>query len=862
MARILIVDDDLDNQQLLAGLLESNHHHTSVASDGEQALSLARSERPDLIISDVLMPTMDGYEFVRQLRTDSVIAQTHVIFITGYYLGREARALARGCGVGSIIYRPCSKEEILNVVDAELQSALPESVLELTRDKFDQGHLQLLTDELSDQVDELTAVNHKLTALIELSVKLASEHDPLSLLKKYCDLARKIIGAKWNAVSLVHEDTQTLRQFHTVGLNSDLADRLSPQALREGVFAKPLKDGRTCRIRILNGDPESAGLPSDFPARLSCLNVPIICRDKLYGSFCLGDRLGAFEFSEADERLAVALVGQMAAALENATLFRESQSRASDLEEKAQLTGQIARQQLRLNTLIANVPGVVWEAFVAPDDVSQQFNFVSDYVEALLGYSVKEWLTTPNFWLSIVHPEDRERAAQISATQYAIGEHYSQEFRWIARDGHIVWVESQVSIIRNAEGNRIGMRGVNLDITERKLAEEALRVSEDRLRQSHKLEAVGQLAGGVAHDFNNLLTVITGYSELALRRLDADDPLRLGIEEIKKAGDRAASLTRQLLAFSRKQVLQPKVLKLNSIVANVDKLLRRLIGEDVDVLLSLEPSTGHIMADPGQIEQVIINLAVNARDAMPLGGKLTIETSNLRVDNTLSETHKTIRPGNYVLLEVSDTGSGMDTETQSRIFEPFFTTKEPGKGTGLGLSTVYGIVEQSEGSIWVRSELGKGTSFKVYFPCVEDPVATEGIPDFCGESPQGQETILLAEDEEQVREMARRILELHGYRVLDAKNGNEALSMLENYDGHIDLLLTDAVMPQMSGIELATILSNLSPGIKVLYMSGYTSDASVRHGILSQAIAFLQKPFTPDVLIRKVREVLDAPIEV
>ncbi|MDT4967210.1 MAG: hypothetical protein QOJ64_1947, partial [Acidobacteriota bacterium] len=392
------------------------------------------------------------------------------------------------------------------------------------------------------------------------------------------------------------------------------------------------------------------------------------------------------------------------------------------------------------------------------------------------------------------------------------------------------------------------------DVTERRSLEE-------QLRQSQKLEAVGQLAGGVAHDFNNLLTVITGYSDLSLRRLDNGNPLRASLEEIRKAGERAASLTRQLLAFSRKQVLQPKVLQLNAIVADVDAMLRRLIGEDIDPITLLDPALGQVKADPGQIEQVILNLAVNARDAMPQGGKLTIETANVQLDNQYSRSHTAIQPGNYVMLAVTDTGCGMDAETESRVFEPFFTTKEHGKGTGLGLSTVYGIVKQSGGNIWVYSEVGKGTTFKIYLPRTDDVLDMNTANDAPNELAQGRETVLLTEDEEQVRQMARMILEMSGYHVLEASNGDEALAIYREHGAQIDLIVTDVVMPHMSGTELAHNLELLHPGIKVLYMSGYTDEAIVRHGLLDRDMSFLQKPFTPAVLTRKVREMLDAPLE-
>ncbi|HEX8846492.1 MAG TPA: ATP-binding protein [Pyrinomonadaceae bacterium] len=388
------------------------------------------------------------------------------------------------------------------------------------------------------------------------------------------------------------------------------------------------------------------------------------------------------------------------------------------------------------------------------------------------------------------------------------------------------------------------------EVAERKLAEE-------QLRQAQKMEAVGKLAGGVAHDFNNLLTVINGQTDLSLRRLSQDDPMYQKLEAIKGAGDQAASLTRQLLAFSRKQVLQPKVLDLNQVIFGTNKILQRLIGEDIDLLIGLGPELGKVKADPNQIEQVLMNLAVNARDAMPHGGKLTIETDNVLVDEEYASHHFSVHPGKYVVLAVSDTGCGMDETTQSHIFDPFFTTKEVGKGTGLGLSTVYGIVKQSGGNIWVYSEVGKGTTFKIYLPCVESHAQEPKIRAADINLQNGTETVLLVEDEKRVRDMTREILQESGYHVLEAEHGQEALLIADRHPGTIHLMLSDVVMPQMSGRELAERLVPLRQEMKVLYMSGYTDDAIVHHGVLDEGMSFIEKPFTPNALARKVREVLD-----
>jgi signal transduction histidine kinase len=386
---------------------------------------------------------------------------------------------------------------------------------------------------------------------------------------------------------------------------------------------------------------------------------------------------------------------------------------------------------------------------------------------------------------------------------------------------------------------------------------EALRHSEEQLRQSQKLEAVGRLAGGIAHDFNNLLSVILSYSELLLRGSRPGHSIRVELEEIKKAGQRAADLTRQLLAFSRQQVLDLKVLDLNELVTGISTMLTRVLGEDIELKTEAAPGLGKVRADPGQIEQVIMNLAVNARDAMPTGGRLTIETADVLVDEGHAREHPGVSPGEHVMIAVSDTGSGMDESTRSRVFEPFFTTKERGKGTGLGLSTVFGIVRQSGGHIGLHSELGRGTRFTIYLPRVEDSVETiSSIPPAV--EARGTETILLVEDEEQVRNVTAGILRSAGYCLLEAARPKEAIALCEGHPAEIHMLLTDVVMPEMNGRQLATRVTLLRPAIKVLFMSGYTDDAILRHGILDSGVAFLQKPLTPTGLTRKVREVLDS----
>jgi PAS domain S-box-containing protein len=447
---------------------------------------------------------------------------------------------------------------------------------------------------------------------------------------------------------------------------------------------------------------------------------------------------------------------------------------------------------------------------------------------------------------NVTDPTNRDQIRTFIRAGYRISDSETREHDRERRPR--VFLNNVVGFVE--DGHLVRVWGTQRDVTEQRHLEE-------QFRQAQKMEAVGQLAGGIAHDFNNLLTAILGNTQLLLRELPPGDSKRGDVEEIRKASERAASLTRQLLAYSRRQMLQPEVLDLNVVVAEMDKMLRRLIGEHIALVASLAPDLGRVRADPNQIEQVIVNLAVNARDAMPDGGKLTIETANVNLDETFAQAHLGAVPGSYAMLAVTDTGAGMDAAVRTHLFEPFFTTKEVGKGTGLGLATVYGIVKQSGGYISVYSELGRGSSFKIYLPRIATPAATPAGPPKGGPA-RGSETVLVVEDEPAVLTLSRRALEAQGYVVLAASDAAAALRVVERHGGTIHLLLTDVVMPGLSGRELADRLVAQRPGIRVLYMSGYPGDAVVQHGTLPSGSAFLQKPFSPDGLARKVRDMLDA----
>ncbi|OFW56602.1 MAG: hypothetical protein A2133_00100 [Actinobacteria bacterium RBG_16_64_13] len=489
------------------------------------------------------------------------------------------------------------------------------------------------------------------------------------------------------------------------------------------------------------------------------------------------------------------------------------------------------------------------DAIVLVDNESGQILEVNAAAMVLYGYSREEWLSMNHTDVS-VEPDKTRQAAGDRLTQIPIRRHKK-------KDGTVFPVEITGRHF-DWKGRSVRIAAIR-DITDRVEAEQALRERDDKLRQAQKMEAVGQLAGGIAHDFNNLLTAIIGYSDLILASSErVGDSLRADVEEIKAAADRARALTRQILAFSRHQALQPEVVSLNDLVTSTDRLLCRTLGEDIELVTLLCPELELVEVDASQFEQVLMNLALNSRDAMPHGGKLTIETANVELSDEYCDSHLGITPGHYVMLAVSDTGAGMDEKTRSRVFEPFFTTKEPGRGTGLGLSTVYGTVKQSGGSVFVYSEPGKGTTFKIYLRRVDGPIKSRPTTAAGSGLTGGQETILVVEDERGVRQLVVRILKGLGYDVIDTANGDDALGVLKDRKCLVDMLLTDVVLPgTMQGNELAQAVGLLYPRLPVLYMSGYTRDAIVHAGRLDQGVNYLEKPFTPDGLAKRVREVLD-----
>ncbi len=518
-----------------------------------------------------------------------------------------------------------------------------------------------------------------------------------------------------------------------------------------------------------------------------------------------------------------------------------------DMSERRKTDAQLRQSVQRFRELAENVQ----EVFFVMEPTHGRTLYVNPAYELVFGQSREHGLNTPYAWAELIHPEDRESVLAAERESTGAGESMALVYRIVRPDGAIRWIRSRSTPIKDETGRTVRLVGVAEDISD-------LKRTEDQYRQAQKMEAVGRLAGGVAHDFNNILTAILGHSEFLLTDLPADSAYRSDATEIRTAALRAAELTNQLLAFSRRQVLQLSVLSLNAVVTGLEGMLRRLIGEQVVLDVHLHAETGNVRSDASQLEQVIVNLAVNARDAMPNGGTLTIETANVDLTADFDADHQAVKAGPYVMIAVSDTGVGISLEARARMFEPFFTTKEQGKGTGLGLSMVYGIVKQSGGYIWVYSEPGHGTTFKIYLPRVTAPADAVLSPSPIQGAPGGTETILLAEDDDQLRKLAHGFLGRLGYRILSATNATEAMALAREFPDAIHLLLTDVVMPGESGSQLAEQLAETRPAMRVLYMSGYTDNGIVDKGILEKGLAFLQKPFTPVLLAQRIRQVLDS----
>jgi PAS domain S-box-containing protein len=661
------------------------------------------------------------------------------------------------------------------------------------------------------------------SALYRIAERTSSAADLQGFYASIHNIVGELMNARNFYIALYDPATQLLSFPHFV---DEVDNAPAPKRLGRGLTEYVLRTGEPLlaspevfETLVGRGDVELIGAPS-----LDWMGVPLRAGNETFGVLVVQSYSNDVRFAERDKEILTFVSQQLASAIDHKR------------HEEA-----LRRSEARYRSLVQSAVYGIYRS-----DAQGRFLDVNPALIAMLGYDSPEQVMELDPVREVfLNPEEHERLTKELQQK---GRLDGLEVRWKRKDGGAITVRLSGRGASGPEEVENVLEIIAEDVTER-------RALEDQFRQAQKMEAVGRLAGGVAHDFNNLLMVISGYTEVLLDELKSQDELQSKAEAIQQAADRATTLTRQLLAFSRKQLLELKVVDVNAIVSDMERLLRPLIGETIELSTHLKPDVGHTRADAGQLEQVIMNLVVNARDSMPTGGKVLIQTERVELDARGRE-HSLIPPGPYILLSVSDTGAGMDKETQSRIFEPFFTTKEKGKGTGLGLSTVYGIVKQSGGFIFAHSEMGQGTTFRIYLPRVEDAAEHSGPVKNPAAAAGGSETVLLVEDEESVRHLVRDTLAAKGYKVIEAPNGEAGLKVSDEHAGTIEVLITDVVMPGMGGRELARRVSAARPNIKVLFLSGYTEDAIIHEGVLEPGTAFLQKPFTLQMLSRKVREVL------
>jgi len=797
--RILIIEDDpndaaLEEREVRRADIACTFRRVETRADMVAALT---EFAPDVILTDHALPSfqaLDALELAQQLSPG-----TPVIVVTGR-LGDESAVRYLQLGAADYII----KDQLHRLGPAVLRA------LQTKRSREEQA-----------RAHQLQAATYRI-AQVALSTPGLPE-----LLPVIHEIVGELMPAK-NFYIALYDPTSEQLSFPYFADEHEPAP--SPRRLGKGLTDYVLRTGlpllvtaETQRELEERGDVEQMGAPS-----IDWIGVPLATGDRVIGVLAAQSYSPEVKLGEREKDILRFVSTQIAMAIERSRA--EAEIRASAGQLKAIIDTSL-------------------DAVITMDGTGAIRSW-SPQAERVFGWAAPEAIGR-KLSATIVPPSYREAHERGLAHLLATGEgpvlNRRLELTGMHRDGREIPVELAITRVEQAGGWLFS--AFVRDISDRKLLE-------TQLRQAQKMEAVGRLAGGIAHDFNNVLTAIFGYTELVLEELPAGSSARQDLEEIRKAAQRASALTRQLLAFSRQQVLEPVVLRLNDLVEEVDKMLRRLVGENVQLRLSLARDLGNVRADPGQLQQVLMNLIVNARDAMPTGGKLLIETANANLTEQYAELHQPVTPGRYVMLAVSDTGIGMDADTKTRIFEPFFTTKEKGKGTGLGLSTVYGIVKQSAGYIWVYTEVGRGTTFKVYLPRVDAPADVQAPRREAG-TLAGTETVLLAEDDAMLRPLAKGLLERLGYQVLEAENAEQALAVAGGHQAPIHLLLADVVMPGASGRDLARRLGETRPTTKVLYVSGYTDDAIVQHGMLEPGLNFLQKPFTPDALARKVREVLD-----
>jgi PAS domain S-box-containing protein len=953
--RLLIVDDDPVQLKLSRLHFSQLGFEVATAPGAAEALAAARLHPPDVVVSDVYMPELDGFELCLELRRDPLLAKIPMVLVSAHYGSKADEDLARRVGASALVLRTPDFDQLTPAIDTALRSATPAEA-EPPSDQLALRHARLVIHQLERQVAASAGLAQRCAIQAGQIALLSGVADALRT-RADPDLAvRDVLAATLDAAGiskgalLLKDGNGRMRLRQEIGFSPAERELLESFFGESALLAQIVERGQslilpstavaeaTSRAILVGADIAGAQI------------VPLVSDGRGVGAMLIG-ATSSDVTSEDSVSFARAMGNQVVQLLElSKTVARltASEQRYRTLVESAndfiavvtpegivremnrrwaELTGRPVEEMIGLHVRDFAPEGKGDETFrtfreavsarpthspsveiAGANATSARIEFSSATVEVggeslvlAIGRDVTESLRasealkiaeermrfalesadvgiwdldyetgalrwsrtleshyglepdtfggTFEAFLDCVHPDDRQQLLETIRDAEKSGTDFSLHNRTTWRDGTVRWLDGTGRVLLGVDGRPSRAVGISIDVTER-------RSLEAQFQQAQKMEAIGRLAGGVAHDFNNLLTVILGFCELLISDRGPTDPHRADIAEIQKAGQRGAELTRQLLAFSRKQIIEPTLLDLNEVVAGMQALLGRLIGEDVKVVFLLRPGLAPVRADRGQVEQVVMNLAVNARDAMPKGGTLTIESANVVLDENYAKAHLDVESGAYVVLTVTDSGTGMPLEVQARLFEPFFTTKEPGKGTGLGLATVYGIVRRSGGTIGVYSEVGKGSAFNVYFPRASDParVAEAAIPPVRTRSET--ETILLVEDESSLRTLTKRMLERQGYTVFVASRAEEALRVFDQNSG-IDLLLTDVVMPGASGPELAGQLVQKLPSLRVLYMSGYTEDVIVQQGVLLPGISFLNKPFTSRSLNEKIRELLD-----
>lgn len=853
MIHALVVDDKEENTLYLRALLEGAGWTVVVTNHGADALALARQTPPDIVISDLLMPMMDGYALLRQWKADARLRAVPFVVYTATYTEADDERLAMDLGADVFLLKPTEPIELL----ARLENALRDA-------------------QSSHTFPHATALDHP------TQLKLYSETLVRKLEEKSLELARsneqlkRDLGARVRAEAALHDREERLAMLLAlndalrVGANRTefLTDAMRITGTHLGVTS--------CLFVELSGDNQEIQILASY-STVSPIVLGLHQNSPFGRALVAGFRLGAGAVvindtvvdlgAEAHAGMSVlgisAFVGvpyirvggqlcAMVATMDKGprswtpsevVLLREVLERCS-----ARLESEAVEARLRRNEAMLRVAGKAalvggWTVEVPSLEIAW-----TDEVCAIHEVPAGTKLSLLEAFEHYA-PEFRDSLREKFMACVSAGVAFDVEAQLITATKRKIWVRSVGLPGRDLAGAITQIQGALQNIDERHKLE-------DQLRQAQKMEAVGRLAGGVAHDFNNLLSVILSYTAFLLEDLPPGNPIRADIEEVHNAGQRATDLTRQLLTFSRQQVMRPIVLDLGLVLRGMERMLRRLVNEEIELTIVTAPLAGRVYADPSQVEQIIMNLAVNASDAMERGGRLALEVTVTTLDAAYATEHHDVAPGRYVLLTVVDTGTGIDAATREHIFEPFFTTKEASKGTGLGLSTVFGIVSRSGGHITVSSEVGCGTTFRVYLPCTDklEQVIDVATPPT---SNRGSETILVVEDDEQVRTMICTLLRRQGYTVLDAANGGEALLICEEFSARIHLLLTDVIMPRLGGRELAERLRLLQPEMRVIYVSGYTESAIMRHGVLDSGITFLHKPLAPRMMLGKVREVLD-----